>query len=81
MTLDALYESNCVFFLQVFPHLFHLQLDEDVNEVIFALNTETCTMEDKFHEASQRLTRLLDLENSSWGQNITEATSQIKRLR
>ncbi|KAJ8530758.1 hypothetical protein K7X08_023639 [Anisodus acutangulus] len=34
----------------VFPHLFHLQLDEDVNEVIFALKTETCTVEDKFYE-------------------------------
>ncbi|CAN4120822.1 unnamed protein product [Withania somnifera] len=65
----------------VFPHLFHLQLDEDVNEVIFALKTDTCTMEDKFPEASQRLSRLLNLENSLWGQNITEATSKIKRLR
>ncbi|KAH0739845.1 hypothetical protein KY290_038550 [Solanum tuberosum] len=65
----------------VFPHLFHLQLDEDVNDVIFALKTETCITEDKFHEASQQLTRLLNLENSPWGQNITEATSKIKRLR
>ncbi|XP_059306195.1 uncharacterized protein LOC132057556 isoform X1 [Lycium ferocissimum] len=65
----------------VFPHLFHLQLDEDVNEVIFALKTETCTVEDKFHEASQQLARLLNLENSSWGQNISEATNKIKRLR
>ncbi|KAF3629173.1 hypothetical protein FXO38_27834 [Capsicum annuum] len=65
----------------VFPHLFHLQLDEDVNEVIFALKTETCTVEDKLHEASQRLARLSNLENSSWGQDITETTSKIKRLR
>ncbi|CAN4090877.1 unnamed protein product [Withania somnifera] len=65
----------------VFPHLFHLQLDEDVNEVIFALKMEKYAMEVKFPEDSQRLSRLLNLENSSWSQNITEATSKIKRLR
>ncbi|XP_009630390.1 uncharacterized protein [Nicotiana tomentosiformis] len=65
----------------VFPHVFHLQLEEDVNDVIFALKTETCVAEDRFHEASQQLARLLNLENSSWGQNIMEATNKIKRLK
>lgn len=64
----------------VFGKLFSLQLEEDVNEVIFALKTEDCIMEDSFHEASQQLGKLLTLKHPELIQNITDVAKKIKHL-
>ncbi|KAL8106172.1 hypothetical protein AgCh_029834 [Apium graveolens] len=65
---------------RVFGKLFSLQLEEDVNEVIFALKTENCSREDNFHEASQQLGKLLKLKHPELLQNITNVTKKIKHL-
>lgn len=67
----------------MFGKLFSLQLEEDVNEVIFALKTEDCFitfMEDSFHEASQQLGKLLTLKHPELIQNITDVAKKIKHL-
>lgn len=72
---------NLIFFLQVFSHLFCLQLEEDVNEVILALPSASCIKEDGFPEATIQLEKLLKLEHPEISQNIINATKKIRHLK
>ncbi|CBI17266.3 unnamed protein product, partial [Vitis vinifera] len=74
----------------VFSHLFCLQLEEDVNEVLFALRTEDCIKEEQFGEAAVELEKLLswdrnDLPGKSkppeMSQIIGDSTEKIKCLK
>uniref|UniRef100_F6GWD0 Methyltransferase type 11 domain-containing protein n=1 Tax=Vitis vinifera TaxID=29760 RepID=F6GWD0_VITVI len=74
----------------VFSHLFCLQLEEDVNEVLFALRTEDCIKEEQFGEAAVELEKLLswdrnDLPEKSkppeMSQIIRDSTEKIKCLK
>lgn len=74
----------------VFSHLFCLQLEEDVNEVMFALRTEDCIKEERFGEAAVELEKLLsrdrnDLPEKSkppeMSQIIRDSTEKIKCLK
>nr|GLL47828.1 methyltransferase-like protein 13 [Ipomoea trifida] len=64
----------------MFHHLFHLELEEDVNEVVFALKTESCIPENRFPEAVDQLSKLLNLEQSRFGKPIIDAAKKIKRI-
>ncbi|TKY59979.1 Methyltransferase protein 13 [Spatholobus suberectus] len=66
---------------KVFRHLFCLQLDEDVNEVHFALKSESCIEDNSFSEASLKLDKLLKFKHPEIGQNIINATKKIRRLK
>ncbi|XP_014508535.1 methyltransferase-like protein 13 isoform X1 [Vigna radiata var. radiata] len=66
---------------KVFSHLFCLQLDEDVNEVHFALKSESCIEDNCFSEASIKLHKLLEFKHPEIGQNIINATKKIRRLK
>ncbi|KAH1050688.1 hypothetical protein GLYMA_08G111100v4 [Glycine max] len=66
---------------KVFSHLFCLQLDEDVNEVHFALKSESCIEDSCFSEASLKLDKLLEFKHPEIGQNIINATKKIRRLK
>ncbi|KAI8538084.1 hypothetical protein RHMOL_Rhmol09G0074200 [Rhododendron molle] len=63
-----------------FSNLFHLQLEEDVNEVLFAVNTNVPIKNDCFHEASSQLEKLLKLEHPERIQSIIEASKKVKSL-
>ncbi|XP_073030491.1 uncharacterized protein [Primulina eburnea] len=65
---------------KVFSNLYTLQLEEDVNEVIFALKSNTPVEEDKLSDAFGVLARLLELEKQEWSQSIIDASKLIKRL-
>ncbi|XP_028064961.1 eEF1A lysine and N-terminal methyltransferase isoform X1 [Camellia sinensis] len=65
----------------VFNNLFHLQLEEDVNEVLFALNTKACITEDCFQEASCRLEKLLKSKHPETTQSIINVSKKIKCLK
>lgn len=45
--------------IQVFTQVFSLELEEDVNEVLFASDTAACTEMDRLPEATAQLQRLL----------------------
>eukprot|EP00256_Glycine_max_P061879 XP_014631172.1 methyltransferase-like protein 13 isoform X2 [Glycine max] len=66
---------------KVFSHLFCLQLDEDVNEVHFALKSESCIEDSCFSEASLKLHKLLEFKHPEIGQNIINATKKIRHLK
>ena len=68
-------------YFQVFSNLFHLQLEEDVNEVLFALNTNVDINEDCFQEASLRLEKLLKFEHPERSKSIIDATKKIESLK
>ncbi|XP_042515863.1 eEF1A lysine and N-terminal methyltransferase isoform X2 [Macadamia integrifolia] len=65
----------------VFDHLFSLQLEEDVNEVLFALTMETCMKEEFFPEAASQLHKLLHFTHPERGQSIIDTTKNIKCLK
>lgn len=65
---------------KVFSNLYTLQLEEDVNEVIFALKNDTPVEEDQLSDAFGVLARLLELEKQEWSQSIIDASKLIKRL-
>ncbi|XP_073128058.1 uncharacterized protein [Henckelia pumila] len=65
---------------KVFRNLYTLQLEEDVNEVLFALKGDTPVEEDKLSDAFGVLARLLELEKQEWSQSIIDASKLIKRL-
>lgn len=65
----------------MFSHLFCLQLEEDVNEVIFALPSASCIKEDGFPEATIQLEKLLKLEHPEISQSIINATKKIRHLK
>ncbi|KAK7247088.1 hypothetical protein RIF29_41965 [Crotalaria pallida] len=66
---------------KVFSHLYCLQLDEDVNEVHFALKSESCIEDSGFSEASLKLDKLLKFKHPEIGQNIISSTKKIRRLK
>lgn len=65
----------------VFNHLFSLQLEEDVNEVLFALPSDFCIKEDLFNEAALQLEKLLNLKHLEMRQSIVDATKKIRCLK
>ena len=67
--------------LQVFSHLFCLQLEEDVNEVIFGLCSASCIKEDSFPEAALQLEKLLKLEHPEISQSIINTTKKLRQLK
>ncbi|XP_052189283.1 uncharacterized protein LOC127799356 isoform X2 [Diospyros lotus] len=64
----------------VFGYLFQIQLEEDVNEVLFALNTSSHFKEGCLEEGSCRLEKLLRSKNPERSQSIIDATKKIKYL-
>ncbi|KAI3853853.1 hypothetical protein MKX03_001181 [Papaver bracteatum] len=65
---------------KVFVSLFYLQLEEDVNEVIFALSVDVPLKEDNLPEAALQLQKLLKCTNPKRSQNISDAAKNIKCL-
>ncbi|KAJ4955169.1 hypothetical protein NE237_011952 [Protea cynaroides] len=65
----------------VFPHLFSLQLEEDVNEVLFALTMESCVEEKFYPEAAYQLQKLLNSPNPERDQSIIDIAKNIKCLK
>ncbi|XP_041006981.1 eEF1A lysine and N-terminal methyltransferase isoform X2 [Juglans microcarpa x Juglans regia] len=65
----------------VFSHLFSLQLEEDVNEVLFALPSEFCIKEDSFPEAALKLEKLLKFKHPEMNQSILEAAKKVRCLK
>ncbi|GAU32171.1 hypothetical protein TSUD_68420 [Trifolium subterraneum] len=66
---------------KVFSHLFSLQHDEDVNEIHFALKSESCIEDHCFSEATLKLNKLLKFDHPEIGQKIINATKKIKHLK
>ncbi|KAK2438122.1 hypothetical protein P8452_33886 [Trifolium repens] len=66
---------------KVFSHLFCLQHDEDVNEIHFALKSESCFEDHCSSEASLKLDKLLKFDHPEIGQKIINATKKIRRLK
>ncbi|KAH1250753.1 Methyltransferase-like protein 13 [Glycine max] len=84
LVLRSILSSNSYYseeFKLVFSHLFCLQLDEDVNEVHFALKSESCIEDSCFSEASLKLHKLLEFKHPEIGQNIINATKKIRHLK
>lgn len=65
----------------VFSHLFSLQLEEDVNEVIFGLCSASCIEEVSFPEAALQLEKLLKLEHPEISQSIINTTKKLRHLK
>ncbi|KAF3456615.1 hypothetical protein FNV43_RR01269 [Rhamnella rubrinervis] len=66
---------------EVFDHLFCLQLEEDVNEVMFALSSESWVDEDCFTEAASQLEKLFKLKHPELSQSVIDTTKKIRRLK
>ncbi|CAL5214091.1 unnamed protein product [Lathyrus oleraceus] len=66
---------------KVFSHILCLQFDEDVNEIHFALKSESCIEDNCFSEASLKLEKLLKFNHPEIGQKIINATKNIRRLK
>lgn len=64
---------------RVFNKLFFLQLEEDVNEVIFGLNSEDGT-DFCSPEAYNQLEKLLNVKHPEMKQNIIDSAKKIKHL-
>ncbi|KAJ8755387.1 hypothetical protein K2173_019185 [Erythroxylum novogranatense] len=62
----------------VFSHLFSLQLEEDVNMILFGLCSEPCIRDGCFLEATDRLGKLLKLKHPERSQNIVDTAKKIK---
>ncbi|XP_048435535.1 eEF1A lysine and N-terminal methyltransferase isoform X2 [Pyrus x bretschneideri] len=67
--------------MKVFSHLFSLQLEEDVNEVIFGLCSASCIEEVSFPEAALQLEKLLKLEHTEISQSIINTTKKLRHLK
>uniref|UniRef100_A0A2P2L382 Methyltransferase-like protein 13 n=1 Tax=Rhizophora mucronata TaxID=61149 RepID=A0A2P2L382_RHIMU len=66
---------------KVFSHLFGLQLETDVNVVLFGLCSESCIQNDCFPEAAIQLTKLLKFRLPEIEQSIIDTTKKIKCLK
>lgn len=64
----------------VFGQLFCLQLEEDVNEVLFAMKSDTL-FEENISQGVAELEKLLQFEHPERIQSILKTTEKIKRLR
>ncbi|XP_021593869.1 eEF1A lysine and N-terminal methyltransferase isoform X2 [Manihot esculenta] len=65
----------------VFSHLFSLQLEKDVNIVLFGLCSEFCVQEDSFPEAALQLEKLLKFKHPEISKSIIEPSKKIKCLK
>ncbi|XP_021836682.1 uncharacterized protein [Spinacia oleracea] len=65
----------------VFSHLYCLQLEGDVNEVVFAANSNTRVMDENISEAAIQFQKLLKFDNPQRSQGIVDMAKQIKRLK
>ncbi|KAK3416988.1 hypothetical protein EUGRSUZ_H02738 [Eucalyptus grandis] len=65
----------------VFSHLYSLQLEEDVNEILFALKTDNGITENQFTEAADQLQKLLLCRHPKMTQTIVDTSKKIKRLK
>ncbi|VFQ79255.1 unnamed protein product [Cuscuta campestris] len=65
----------------IFKAIFHLELEEDVNEVVFALKTESSISEEGFPGACDQLLKLMGMEESEFGRPIIDASKKIKRIQ
>ncbi|KAM7261401.1 hypothetical protein ACFE04_008768 [Oxalis oulophora] len=68
-------------FQEVFCHLFCLQLEEDVNLVLFGLRSKPCSTEDDFPEAAVQLQKLLKLKHPEISQSIVDSSKKIRLLK
>ncbi|KAF4349598.1 hypothetical protein F8388_003782 [Cannabis sativa] len=66
---------------EVFNHLFCLKGEEDVNEVIFGVCSESSIEEDCLPKAACRLEKLLKLKHPEMSQSLIDAASKIRRLK
>ncbi|KAK9664552.1 hypothetical protein RND81_14G050800 [Saponaria officinalis] len=64
----------------VFSHLYSLQLEQDVNEVIFAVNSTTFVV-DNISESFVELDKFLKFENPERSQGIVNTATKIKCLK
>ncbi|XP_015887230.2 uncharacterized protein LOC107422309 isoform X1 [Ziziphus jujuba] len=78
---QAIKESVISRMKEVFDHLFRLQLEEDVNEVIFALCSESSVKEDCFTEAACKLEKLLKLKHPEISRSVIDTTKKIRCLK
>ncbi|KAG9447913.1 hypothetical protein H6P81_014041 [Aristolochia fimbriata] len=65
----------------VFNHLFSLELEEDVNMVLFALPAEACSLEDSIPKMAVELEKLILLSNPEARVNVGEIAGMIKRIK
>ncbi|GAV59000.1 Methyltransf_11 domain-containing protein [Cephalotus follicularis] len=65
----------------VFSQLFALQLEEDVNLVLFGVCSKSCSNEGHFPEAALRLEKLLELKHPEISQSIIDTTKKIRCLK
>ncbi|KAK8571667.1 hypothetical protein V6N13_047325 [Hibiscus sabdariffa] len=66
---------------EVFSHLFCLQLEGEVNLVVFGLCSEAHIEEDCIPEAALRLEKLLKFKHPEISQSITDAAKKLRRLK
>ncbi|KDO41808.1 hypothetical protein CISIN_1g004133mg [Citrus sinensis] len=67
--------------LKVFNHLFCLQLEEDVNLVLFGLSSESCIKDNSFPEAAVQLGKLVKFQHLEISQSIMDAAKKIRCLK
>ncbi|CAN0875326.1 eEF1A lysine and N-terminal methyltransferase [Linum grandiflorum] len=65
----------------VFNHLYSLQLEEDVNMILFGLSCEESIAEESFPKSVLRLQKLLKLTQMEMSQNIVNGTKNIRCLK
>ncbi|KAH9680657.1 methyltransferase 11 domain-containing protein [Citrus sinensis] len=65
----------------VFNHLFCLQLEEDVNLVLFGLSSESCIKDNSFPEAAVQLGKLVKFQHLEISQSIMDAAKKIRCLK
>ncbi|ESR34200.1 methyltransferase 11 domain-containing protein [Citrus sinensis] len=65
----------------VFNHLFCLQLEEDVNLVLFGLSSESCIKDNSFPEAAVQLGKLVKFQHPEISQSIMDAAKKIRCLK
>ncbi|KAL9411308.1 hypothetical protein AB3S75_044994 [Citrus x aurantiifolia] len=65
----------------VFNHLFCLQLEEDVNLVLFGLSSESCIKDNSFPEAAVQLEKLVKFQPPEISQSTMDAAKKIRYLK
>ncbi|KAL5999662.1 hypothetical protein ACLOJK_037947 [Asimina triloba] len=66
---------------KVFSHLFCIELESEVNKVLFALSTEVSVGEDDLPQAAIQLQQLLNFANPARSSFIVETAEKIKYLK
>lgn len=65
--------------LQVFSNIFCLKIEEDVNEVLFALKTDFAIEEQQLSEARNAVARYSE-EAKEWGEKVVDLSKSIELL-